>query len=179
MEKKTRLAEKSMMYALRSHMITNHKYDGDKPYEVHLIMVVDIAKRWIHLIPEEYRDEVISACWTHDVIEDCRQTYNDVRQETNGYVAELVYACTNEKGRNRKERSNDKYYEGIRNTEYASFVKVCDRAANYQYSKQTGSRMADLYEKEMDDFIQKVGILDTPYSAIVNELKPEYLKHSK
>ena len=38
----------------------------------------------------------------HDVIEDARQIYNDVRQQLGETVAELAYSLTNEKGRNRK-----------------------------------------------------------------------------
>ena len=67
---------------------------------------------------------------------------------------------TNEKGKNRKERANDKYYEGIRNTPGAVFVKLCDRIANVQYSKMTGSRMFDKYREENDNFVIKLGFYD-------------------
>ena len=33
----------------------------------------------------------------HDVIEDCRETYNDVNKATNEEIPELAYALTNEK----------------------------------------------------------------------------------
>lgn len=67
-------------------------------------------------------------------------------------IAELAYACTNEKGRTRQERANDKYYEGIRNTKYATFVKLCDRIANVEYSLSTKNRMFDMYKKEQKHF---------------------------
>ena len=38
------------------------------------------------------------------------------------------------KGRNRGERANDLYYQGIRQTKFASFIKMCDRLANIQYT---------------------------------------------
>ena len=104
----------------------------------------------------------------HDVIEDCRQTYNDVKTKTNEAVAELAYALTNEKGRTRKERANDKYYEGIKQTPFATFIKVCDRIANYEYSKQQGSRMAEMYEKEMSGFVAK--LYDAKYEELFNYL---------
>lgn len=149
------MIEKAKEYALESHRETNHLYDG-KPYEVHLEMVVNVAKRFIHLIPQEQQENVLSACWLHDVIEDCRQTYNDVKNQTNFEVAEIVYALTNEKGKNRKERANDKYYLGIKTTPYAVFVKLCDRIANYEYSISVGSRMAAMYEKEMELFCDAI-----------------------
>lgn len=154
----TTISEKARDYAILCHNNTNHKYDKTFAYSMHLQMVVDVAMKFIHLIPEEHRDAVIAGCWVHDVIEDCRETYNDVKKVCGEQVAELAYALTNEKGKNRDERANDKYYQGIRNTQYAPFIKLCDRIANYQYSKKQGGKsgMAVKYEKEMDHFISSV-----------------------
>ena len=149
------IIEKARSYAIGCHERTLHLYDG-KPYVTHLQMVVDTANKFIYLVPLEHRDNVVAACWVHDVIEDCRQTYNDVKKQTNEEIAELAYALTNEKGRTRKERANDKYYDGIRQTPFASFVKVCDRIANYEYSKKQSSAMVGVYEKEMQEFISKL-----------------------
>jgi len=161
------MIEKAKEYAIDCHYMTTHQYDG-KPYDTHLKMVFDTAKKFIHLIPAEQQENVLSACWVHDVIEDCRQTYNDVKNATNIEVAELAYALTNEKGRTRKERANDKYYEGIKQTPFATFIKVCDRIANYEYSKQQGSRMAEMYEKEMSEFVAK--LYDAKYDELFNYL---------
>lgn len=150
------MQQQAKQYAIERHHSTNHRYNGE-PYHVHLEMVVEVAEKFINLIPEPDRDDVLSACWCHDVIEDCRETFNDVKKATNERVAEIVYACTNEKGKNRKERANAKYYEGVRNTPYASFVKLCDRAANVRYSREKGSRMLGLYKDEMAGFLEKVG----------------------
>lgn len=149
------MLEQAKKYGIKCHEDTNCLYDG-KPYVTHLEMVYDTALKYIHLIPEEEQENVLCACFVHDVIEDCRETYNDVKKATNEQIAELAYALTNEKGKNRKERASDKYYEGIRQTPYATFIKVCDRIANYEYSKQQGSRMAGRYEKEMGDFVSKL-----------------------
>ena len=166
------MLEKSKEYALQCHISTNHFYD-DKPYEFHLEMVVSVAKKFIHLIPEKYRDIVLSACWLHDSIEDTRQTYNDVISKTSTQVAEIVYALTNEKGKTRKERASDKYYEGIRNTEFAIFVKMCDRIANVEYSLSKGSNMIDMYKKENPYFISKIydEKYDEMFKYLVNSLK--------
>lgn len=159
---------KSKEFAEYHHNGTNHKYDG-KPYTYHLSMVVEVAERFIHLIPVNKRDTVLAACWCHDTIEDCRVTYNDVKSELGEEVANIVYALTNEKGKTRKERANDKYYEGIRETEFAVFVKLCDRIANIQYSYSQRSRMSDMYKKETPDFIKS--IYDEKYEQLFHYLE--------
>jgi len=113
----------------------------------------------------------LSACWCHDVIEDCRQTYPDVKENTNENVANIVYALTNEKGKTREERANDKYYEGIRETPYATFVKLCDRMANLDYSKRKSPKMTKVYLKDMSNFIKK--IYDPKYDEMFDYLKKE------
>lgn len=142
-------------YATKCHTETNHLYDG-KPYQTHLNLVVTAMERFCHLIPEEDRRLVQAACWVHDVIEDCRQTYNDVKNVCGEQVAEIAYALTNEKGKTRKERANDNYYKGILKVKYAPFVKLCDRIANIEYSKESGSRTFEMYCKENDEFVRKL-----------------------
>jgi (p)ppGpp synthase/HD superfamily hydrolase len=97
------------------------------------------------------------ASFGHDLIEDTRVSYNDVKKVLGEDAADIIYALSNEKGKNRKERANDKYYTGIRNTPGAVFVKLCDRIANVQYSKMTGSSMFEKYKKENIDFMVGLG----------------------
>jgi len=162
------MIQKTKEYAIRCHTGTNHLYDG-KPYSYHLNMVYNVGLKYIYLIPEAYKDVVLSACWAHDVIEDTRQTYNDVKAETNTLIAELVYALTNEKGRTRKDRANDKYYQGIRETPFAVFVKLCDRIANFEYSLQVNSSMANSYKRENEHFMNS--LWDPYYEDMFNHLK--------
>jgi (p)ppGpp synthase/HD superfamily hydrolase len=145
------LEENAKHFAVNHHQATNHFYDG-LPYEFHLNMVVETAKKFIHFVPERQRDVVLAACWAHDTIEDTRVTYNDVKSALGEEVAEIVYALTNEKGRTRKERANEKYYDGIRETPYAGFVKICDRIANAEYSKNQQTTMLDKYKEEFEYF---------------------------
>ncbi len=148
---KLSLSQEAKIYATLCHKSTNHLYK-DMPYDFHLLMVVTAAKKFIHLIPEEDRETVIAGCWVHDVIEDTRQTYNDVKEVLGEQVAELAYALTNEKGRTRKDRANEKYYSGIRNVKYANFIKVCDRIANVRFSISQQSTMLNKYKNENNDF---------------------------
>ena len=142
-------------YCIQCHRNTNHYYDTYLPYEFHLRMVVQVANDFTHLVyqfaegdADSVWEDIEKACWGHDLIEDTRTSYNDIRMFSNHRVADIIYAVTNEKGKNRKERANHKYYEGICNTEGAVFVKLCDRIANVQYSKLTKSSMFEMYKSE-------------------------------
>ena len=166
-------------WCIEQHAKTNHYYDKYLPYEFHLRMVVQVAEKFIGLIGPDtdgkvnFRNSVKKACWGHDLIEDCRVSYNDVKTQLGEEVADIIYAVTNEKGKTRKERANDKYYEGIRETPGAVFVKLCDRIANVQYSKMSKSYMYEVYRKELDEFIVKLGWDDSnthPYYAMFSYL---------
>jgi hypothetical protein len=91
------IAEIAKDYAIRRHREVNHHYNALYPYAFHLQMTVDVANMFIHLIPEDDREDVIGGCWTHDIIEDARETYNNVLKTTNKTIAEYAYRCTNEK----------------------------------------------------------------------------------
>jgi (p)ppGpp synthase/HD superfamily hydrolase len=151
-------------WCIHQHEKTNHFYDN-KPYAFHLNMVASLADFYMPLINNEWffdeksnnSDTIILACWGHDLIEDTRNTYNDVKNVLGEEVAEIVYALTNEKGKNRKERANTKYYYGIRQNKAAVFVKLCDRIANVMYSKNSKSGMIIAYKKENKDFEKMLG----------------------
>ncbi len=145
------LVAHAQTFAVRAHADTNHRY-GEQPYAAHLQMVVDFGRRYQALLPAADAPYALAACWTHDTIEDCRLTYNDVKAACGEVVAELTYALTNEKGRTRQQRANAAYYAGIRATPLAAFVKVCDRLANARHSREQGSRMLDGYRRENAHF---------------------------
>lgn len=158
-------------YAIMAHHETNHLYDG-KPYSVHLSLVVHYAQKYLHLIPTEYHEDILSACWLHDTIEDARKTYNDIKKISNERVANIVYALTNEKGKTRHERANVKYYLGIVNEPFASFVKLCDRLANIKYSKDNNSRMFNVYLNEHEQFIDYLLVKNLSYyKPILDEME--------
>lgn len=178
----------NVQWCIEQHTKTNHYYDQYLPYEFHLRMVVQVFEDFKHLLNDnkEYKtnDNIVNpeiqmsekyccrlACWGHDLIEDTRTSYNDVKEQMGEQVADIIYALTNEKGKNRKERANDKYYEGIINTPGAVFVKLCDRIANVQYSKMSKSRMFEMYKKENENFITSLGYKkDHQYKEMFNYL---------
>src|SRR5258705_11225186 len=93
--------EKAMEYALQSHADTNHTYNG-KPYSIHLKMVYDYGCKFSSLLEHNKIEVALAACWVHDTIEDCRQTYNDVFKMLGKEIADIAFALTNEKGKTRE-----------------------------------------------------------------------------
>jgi (p)ppGpp synthase/HD superfamily hydrolase len=146
------IQEQAKKYAISCHEEANHFYDK-YPYEFHLQMVVAVCKKFKHYVEEGYYPYVEAGCWVHDLVEDTRVTYNDVKNALCEPIAEFAYALANEKGKTRKERANQKYYDGINAVRYASFIKLCDRYANMQYSLSERSSMGKKYADEMECFI--------------------------
>lgn len=150
---------KQAQWCIDRHAETNHMYDKYLPYEFHLRMVHKVGEQFQHLLPETVRVLILLSLWGHDLIEDTRTNYNEVVKHLGSFVADIIYALTNEKGRNRKERADEKYYKGIRDTEYADYAKLCDRIANVQYSKMTQSSMFKKYKAENPEFMVGCGYI--------------------
>lgn len=170
-EKYAKQIEQIRLAAHELHQSVNQIYGDDLPYGFHLDMVVEGVNCYGHLVCACEEDVVplFFGAYYHDSIEDARQTYNDVLRTAKKWMteeqalmaAEIVYALTNDKGRTRGERAGEKYYNGIRVTPYAPFVKLCDRLANVTYtcsidSGRKGSRMREVYKGEMGKFLPAI-----------------------
>lgn len=152
------------------HASVNQTYDDVHPYAFHLDMVADNVNKYGHCVCACEQDvlPMFFGAYYHDSIEDARLTYNDVKNTALRYMneeqavlaAEIVYALTNDKGRTREERAGDKYYQGIRETPYAPFVKLADRLANITYSFTKGdeanTHMAQVYSQELPHFLNAI-----------------------
>ena len=152
------------------HASVNQTYDGDKPYGFHLDMVAASVYEYGHLVCDDENDllPLIFGTYFHDSIEDARLTYNDVTKLATRWMdarqalmaAEIVYALTNDKGRTRAERAGARYYQGIRETPYAPFVKLADRRANITYSCRGNDKanihMREVYKKELPHFLEAI-----------------------
>jgi (p)ppGpp synthase/HD superfamily hydrolase len=139
--------EKAREFALKAHADVNQMY-RDKPYSFHLEQCDMLFERFKHLLPPEDVDDAHGGMWCHDTIEDTGKTFNDVKKATNETIAEYAYRLTNEKGRNRHERANEKYYREIKEYKHAAFDKLIDRIANITFSKINGDSMFKTYQKE-------------------------------
>lgn len=164
---------KAIKYAVTTHEQTLHRYDG-APYSVHLALAAHYADIFSYLLPEERRDAVLSAVWLHDTIEDCRITYNDLKKIFGEEIAEMVFAVTNNRGRTRAERADEDYYRSIRETPYATFIKLCDRLANVEYSAVFGEdRMMEVYRRESAHFFSAISsdLPEADYTPMIKTLK--------
>lgn len=173
------------------HESVNQQYDKKHPYGFHLDMVADSVFKYGHLICQSEHDVVplFFGAFYHDSIEDARMSYNDVTKaarlfmdEEQAYMAaEMVYALTNDKGRTRAERAGERYYQGIRETPYAPFLKLADRLANTTYSfthcNKENVHMKDIYREEMPHFLEAINAhSDDPRLGLPQEMIDDIYK---
>jgi (p)ppGpp synthase/HD superfamily hydrolase len=135
-------------------LVCNQKYATSfmkegLPYSFHLRAVVEQAYKFKYLLKSEAEIAlVLAGGWGHDLIEDARVTYNDIKQDWGEELAEIIYCCTEEKGRNRNARHDANYYNELSKNDLAVFVKLCDIIANTKFSLLTNSSMYEKYKKE-------------------------------
>jgi (p)ppGpp synthase/HD superfamily hydrolase len=114
-------------------------------------MVNKFVLKFTHLI--NYNINANLGSLFHDILEDHHSwTYNDVKQKWGVEVADIVFACTELRGRNRAERHGPEYYALLKTSELGSFVKICDVIANMTMGTMTGSSMLKKYRKDYPKF---------------------------
>ena len=122
------------------HIHGNQSYDAIFPYEKHLADVVNIIEE------HNYAGKYVAAAWLHDAPEDGAISYNKIKNYFGIEVAEIVYAVTDELGRNRTEKKS-KTYPKIKANHDAIIIKLADRIANIEH----GGKI-DMYKKEYQSF---------------------------
>lgn len=183
----------------RYDIYCNQKYADNLPYSFHIKCVEAQGEKFLHLIQEDrhedfeerhvfnlknsfsqgvlYVDIIKLALSAHDLIEDARMTYNDIKSLATSLgnnvagemVADIVYTVTDEKGKTRKERKSDKYYKELSENKFAVFVKLADISANTLFSRLTGSSMYAKYKAEFANFKEKCYVED--YAEFFNYLE--------
>jgi len=137
---------KAFLLAIEKH---KHQRYGDHPYAIHLYDVVNI------LVEFGYDEEkYLAAAWLHDVIEDTPTHYSEVQQNTSEEVAELVFALTDEIGRNRRERK-EKTLPKLLACPDALVVKLADWIANLRDARSNNPGYLQMYKKGFPDFEAK------------------------
>ncbi len=127
-------------FAERAH--GNQRY-GDQPYIFHLTQVRDVLVRFGRTQPD-----LLVAALLHDALEDTPTNYNDILRAFGIEAAELVYAVTDEVGRNRHER-HEKTYPKMLEYPPAITLKLADRIANVEHSIRSGDgRKLAMYRSE-------------------------------
>lgn len=136
-------------YAIIVHRNAGCTYGvNDEPYEKHLDMVYRWVLKYTHIFKSnDDFENVCAAAYTHDVIEDAQQTYNNVKDVTNTDIADITLAVTDIHEKNRMLRflsTAPKILKDYR----ALILKICDIAANASYGKSERSSMYKKYQSE-------------------------------
>ena len=136
------IIEKAYLVAENAHKGQTY---GIYPYIYHIRQVYYIAKNF------GLSDEILVAAILHDVLEDSDFSYNDIKKAFGEEIAEIVYAITDELGRNRYERKS-KTYPKIKRNWKATIIKICDRIANINESIVSDPNRLQMYKKEHIEF---------------------------
>jgi len=154
-------------------VVCNQKYGKIHPYSFHLECVYNQAGLWKNkYIPmdQEIYNAVMCGLWGHDLIEDARITFNDIKELTDELTAQIIFGCTESTGRNRAERHDDAFFARLISNKYSVFVKLCDIMANVKYSMLTNSSMYSKYKKEWSHFKQKTNDFICIYPEMYDHL---------
>jgi (p)ppGpp synthase/HD superfamily hydrolase len=134
---------------------SGQKYgDGEQPYTYHLEGVVNtLIEYGITNI------EILCAAWLHDSIEDNSYITKEFIEYIFGYpVSDIVWAVSDEEGKNRKERKRNTFKK-INETGYAVHVKLVDRICNVkQCISDDNFAFYKMYKKEYAEFRDKLWV---------------------
>jgi len=142
--------QRALLVAERAHR--DQTYDI-YPYYYHIKKVADLA------VELGYDETIQVAAVLHDVLEDTPLSYSDIKKAFGETVAEIVFAVTDELGRNRAERKA-KTYPKIRANRGATLVKILDRIANMEHSLHWNQRMLQTYWGEHPTFRKELWSID-------------------
>lgn len=117
-------------------------YSSGLPYTHHLAAVEQVLRRF------GADENLLTASWLHDVVEDTDTKLKEIREMFGEEVANLVYAVTNEEGANRKIRHALTYPKIREAGPLAVRLKLADRIANVE----AGGNLVGMYRKEHEDF---------------------------
>jgi len=166
------LLEKAKSTAEKAHM--GQRY-GKFPYTHHLFGTWDVLTKFgfsesdPNKEKRERSQRLILGAILHDTLEDTDMTYGDLRNGFGKEVADLVFAVTNESGKNRAERFA-KTYPKIRSHPDATILKLADRIANVIHALQFNHDILDMYRREWKKFKQNL------YVPGENDLMWEHLE---
>lgn len=131
------------MFKLRQIMFTHWGYSLPDPNKVinntNDVTVDDSESPNVFLTNNNYFSLMLVGCYGHDSIEDGRLTWNDVVaqltrlgfiKEHAVFIADLIFCVTDEKGKSRKERKNNKFFDELWENENAIILKFADMLAN-------------------------------------------------
>ena len=137
------------LYAEECHNNANSTYDGGS-YMIHVDMVVGMVNVYKTIFKRPIdMDLTIAAAYCHDIIEDTKESYNDVSMVIGKDAADIVLAVTDVSAENRLMKHLLTMGKTVMNYR-AIILKMCDICANATYSKAHGSSMYKKYVEEYE-----------------------------
>ena len=131
---------KAYEFAMNKHK--GQKDDDGKDYfYAHVCQVAHLICAVTYGFPNA--DEIVSACYLHDTIEDTETTYEELKKEFGQKIADLV----NEVTHNGQKDEYGYYFPRLKSKE-AIMIKFSDRLSNL-------SRMSSWDEKRQDQYLRK------------------------
>lgn len=135
-----------------AYKVAEQKHKGQtrkdgSPYINHPLKVAEIVKRYFLDHPRV--NELVSAAYLHDTIEDTDETIEEIKQKFGEYVAYLVNGVTNDK--DMKKRIGKTAYlcnKIVNMDEDILNLKLCDRLANVLDLKTAPDDFKEKYEIE-------------------------------
>jgi orotate phosphoribosyltransferase len=142
------LIGRARQLAIKAH---GDKMYGEDPYSVHLDEVVQVLADMCPYMPD-----LFAAGWLHDVPEDTDTKVPDLRERFPASVVDLVDACTDGPGKNRRERK-ERPMTLIPTIENGVVVKLADRIANVERCKrQQNHDLLKMYRREHEAFEERL-----------------------
>jgi (p)ppGpp synthase/HD superfamily hydrolase len=144
-KKRFDIKSEARLFAIKHH--GSQVYCKGYPYIVHLEDVVRVLEHFGYT-EDKYR----ASGYLHDTIEDTDASYNDIKKIFGSEIAEMVFAVTDELGRNRKEKHEKTYPKIIANPD-SLIIKLADRIANLEngiYHKEYN--YVNMYLGEYEEF---------------------------
>lgn len=138
------IVRKAFLYALKQH--GRQIYADNDPYIIHLY---DVSMTLVEFGVKD--PKLLAAAFLHDTIEDTNCNYHDINTTFSEEIADIVYALTDELGRNREERKN-KTFPKLDKFPQAQIVKLADWISNVRQCHRNSHKMYRMYKKEYPGF---------------------------
>ena len=145
------MIEKAKYIAKEAHEGQTRKFDGS-PYFVHPEHVATIVREYKK---SKHINELVSAAYLHDSIEDCGLSFDYLQSEFGYMVASIVAEVTNDSKKMRKY--GKKYYMSnkvLTLSSYGLIIKLCDRLDNVSDLSIATPEFRERYSNETAYLIQ-------------------------
>jgi (p)ppGpp synthase/HD superfamily hydrolase len=165
--------DKIALWAQKCYDDANCTYGNNEGYEKHTNMVcaalIEFQKVFINI--DDF-NVTLNAAPCHDLIEDAKQTYNNICSIADKDVADIVLAVTDVPAENRLMKHLLTMGKTVKDYR-AIILKMCDILANAIFSKSSGSSM---YKKYVEEYQYRKPIFQKALGWYCNYLNQEELQ---